>query len=238
MSRTRRAAAARISWDTWISSASSPALCCSLWMPLMAPFEHKRAGHEESDWNVGQKHNLVRHSRDFRHRKKDSWLKRNDALQHRRLRDVAVEAFLEEAEKHGRECTFESSSENTKGSRVLGGVGSLWCHRERPRGFTEGPTFVGPCASAGGRYVHYVGNESSKQPSCTDALARCHRDRRGCPPRTFHSPQRPTGNPGDDPQRLRNAGAMAGPGSRIPARHTSTQALEQGPQELCSWRSR
>ena len=36
-------------------------------------------------------------------------LKALAAMQHRRLRDVAIEAFREKAEKHSRECTNELS---------------------------------------------------------------------------------------------------------------------------------
>ena len=35
-------------------------------------------------------------------------LKALAAMQHRRLRDVAIEALREKAEKHGKECTLES----------------------------------------------------------------------------------------------------------------------------------
>jgi hypothetical protein len=36
-------------------------------------------------------------------------LKALAAMQHRRLRDIAIEALREKAEKHGKECTLESS---------------------------------------------------------------------------------------------------------------------------------
>jgi hypothetical protein len=35
-------------------------------------------------------------------------LKALAAMQHRRLRDVAIEALREKAEQHGKECTLES----------------------------------------------------------------------------------------------------------------------------------
>jgi hypothetical protein len=83
-------------------------------------------------------------------------LKALAAMQHRRLRDVAIEALKEKAEEHARRCTnelslleqVESYHQSTKGSCTWARTPEPFALPQTPQGFTKALNFVGPCVPA------------------------------------------------------------------------------------------